>query len=179
MQRVARGWGVPFGIGVGYGLVASLVGVAQWVLTQRDLAERLAKFRYVQCKYPYACDGTADGTNALNGNELFWLRTILVAAVVMLVLCWLAAFTASRTSQHGRDSMVAGLVAAAVSGAMYVAAAALVVAMSPAPGMTSTNVPCVLPFGIVFFGTAIVLAPAGAGMGARAGESLSRRRRAV
>jgi hypothetical protein len=39
MRRAARSWVLPFGIGAGYGILAGVVGAAQRVLTQHDLAE--------------------------------------------------------------------------------------------------------------------------------------------
>jgi ABC-type glycerol-3-phosphate transport system permease component len=123
MQRAAGVWWVPFGIGLGYGLAAGLVGVAQWVLTQRDLVERLAAFHALQRRYPRFFDET----NVVRGNAWFWLVTALVAAVAMLAVCWLAAFTATWVRQRVRDGVMAALVVAAVSGAMYLAATHLVV----------------------------------------------------
>jgi cytochrome bd-type quinol oxidase subunit 2 len=174
MQRAARVWGIPFGIGVGYGLVGGLVGVTQWVLTLRDLAERLAEFHATQRRFP----GFFDETNVDRGNFWFWIGTGFVASVVMLGLCWLAAFTASRVQHRVRDGVIAALVAAALSGAIYVAATPLAVANSPVPSMTQDAVGCEQIFGVVFYTAAIPFALAGAGMGVRAPKSLTRRRRA-
>jgi hypothetical protein len=177
MQRVARMWRTPFGIGLGYGLVAGLVGVARWVLTLRDLAERLAAF-YAAQQQQHSVDMEFSGYWKVVApeNYWFWVGTASLAAVAVLGLCWRAAFTTSRARQRRRAGVMAALVAAAVSGAMYVAATPLVVATSPAPDITQTLVPGSPYMGTLFFIAAIFLARAGADKGARAG--VSRRRRA-
>ncbi len=171
MQRAAGVWWVPFGIGVGYGLVGGLVGVVQWVLTQRDLAERWAEFLAHERPYPYF----NDATNVSRGNTLFWLVTAPVAAIAMLILCWLAAFMASRRSQRRQDGVMAAWVSAGISSAMYVVATALAVATSVDPGTTRGAYLCEVPFGIVFFSLVLLLAGAGAGMGVRPRKSRGRR----
>lgn len=159
-----------FAIGGAFGLVAGLVGVAQWALTQRDLAERLAAFEAVQRRYP----GFFDATNVDRGNFEFWLGTGALAAVVMLCLCGLAAFTASRRSRRLADGMAAAVMATVISGALYLAATPVAVATSPEPAMTQEVLPCLAPVGAVFLTAALSLAAVGARLGARAGRSLAR-----
>jgi hypothetical protein len=64
MRRAARSWVMPIGFGAGYGILAGVVGAAQWVLTQHDLADRLAEFHAIQQKHP----GFFDRTNVARGN---------------------------------------------------------------------------------------------------------------
>jgi hypothetical protein len=174
MQRAANARWAPLGIGAGCGLVGGLVGVVQWVLTLHDLAERWANFSAKQRRYP----GPWEGAYLITDNLWFWVGTAIAAGVVMLLLCWLAAFLASLTSMRRQDGVTAAWVSAIVSSAVYVAATHVAVATSVDPGMTQAAVLCAVPYGILFFSMVLLLASAGAGTGVSTGESLSRRRRA-
>lgn len=161
-----------YGIGLGAGLAAGMVGVAQWVLTARDLDERLASFRAVQRQFP----DFGDATNVVRGNEWYWVGTAALAFLVALVLCLFAAFVAGWALRLRRDGTVAAWVAAAVSGAMYIGASLVAVWTSPAPDMTQSVVPCQFAFELVFAGIVLVLAPVGAGIGAQANRFFSHSR---
>jgi hypothetical protein len=141
MRRAARSWVMPIGIGAGCGILAGVVGAAQWALTQRDLADWLAEFHASQWQHP----GFFDETNVARGTFWFWIGTAVVAALVALVVCALAAFTASR--MHGRwlDGMIAAIVTAILGSAIYVMAASLAVATSLDPTMTRDNASGALP----------------------------------
>ena len=159
MRRSVGGRLISLGIGIGFGILAGLVGIAQWILTVRDLAGRLASFSGLQ---------GWDATGVVRGNELFWLGTAALAGVVMVVLCGAAAFAVGRLCHHQPTGVFAGLVAAVVSGATYIAATPLAITFSPEPGMIGGIVRCEIPLGMVFCGGAVGLALLGASMGARA-----------
>lgn len=174
-RTTAGGWWVPYAIGLGYGLVASMIGIAQWVLTARDLAAREAAFQAVHLRFPVF----DDATNVARGNEWFWVYTAVGAGVVMLVVYLLAAFTACGVSPRRHDGVVAARMAAIVSGMTYFVATIVAIAASPVQDITESLVPCELVFGLVVFGTFIPLAHIGASMGISARRFFSRGRRAL
>jgi hypothetical protein len=153
----------PYAIGIGYGALAGLIGIAQWILTARDLDTRLAEFYAIQRQHP----GFFDETNVDRGNFWFWFGTAIVAAAVMMAICTLAAYTASWVSLHRLDGILAGWVAGFVGGVMYRIATAVAVATSPVPQMTQEVVPCAPVFGTVFYCTVLVLVPLGAEIAVR------------
>jgi hypothetical protein len=174
-QAAARARRATYGIGLGFGLVAGLVGAAQWVLTERYLAEQCEAFLAIQRRSP----GVFDATNLSRGTVFYWLGTAAWAAVAMFVLYLFAAFTAAWVQQRWRDGMVAARVAAAVSSALYVAATVVALVTSPAPSYTEGVLPCELPLGPVFFGVAMPYVRVGASLGLHAGRFFSRGRQAI
>jgi hypothetical protein len=167
MRGVAGAWMMPVGIGAGFGLLAGLIGAAQWALTQHDLAERLGRFHAIQRQYP----GFFDETNVDRGNFLFWFGTAILAAFMVLVVCELAALTASRMRGRWVDGMIAAIVAAILGGTIYAAAASLAVATSPAPSMTQEFAQFAPAGAIIVYICALFLAPLFAGAGALIGAS--------
>lgn len=174
-RKVASAWRTSYGIGLSCGLAAGMVGIAQWILTARDLVERLAAFRAAQREFP----GFGDATNVVRGNEWYWVGTATLAFLTILVICLLAAFLAGWALKRRRDGEVAAWVAAAVSSAVYVLASLVAMWTSPAPDMTQSVVPCGLIFELALACIVVVLAPAGAGIGAQASGFFSHGRSAL
>lgn len=175
MRRGATGARrAAYGVGLGCGLVAGMVGVGQWALTARDLDERYAAYQAMLRRSP----DLLDATNVVMANQWYWLGTAAWASVATLVVYLLAAFTAAWASQRRRDGVVAAGVAAAVSGAMYVAATLVVLVTGPAPFVIEGILPCEVPAGLAFVGGALLLARAAARLGTRAGTTFSRGRQA-
>jgi hypothetical protein len=174
MRREAGVCWRPLGTGVGFGLVAGLVGVVQWVLTARDLDERLAAFQAWQQTHPSAWDST----NVARGNEWFWVFSAAVAGVVMLALYGCAAFTTARASKRYQDAITAAWLAAAVSIVVYCLATFVAIATSSDPSTTKSVVPCEPAFGLELMVPLIPLASEAASLGARASGSFPRGRRA-
>jgi hypothetical protein len=174
-QAATRSRRSAYGIGLGFGSVAGMVGVAQWVLTERYLSEHWEAFLAIQRRSP----DFFDGTNLSQGTVFYWLGTAAWAAVTMFVLYLFAAFTAAWVQQRWRDGMVAARVAAAVSGAMYVAATVVALVTSPAPSFTEGVLPCELPLVLAFLGVVMLYVRVGASLGLYAGRFFSRGRQAL
>lgn len=172
MQRASAGaWRSPYRIGLGYGLVAGMVGVAQWFLTAHDLAGREVAIQALKARV----GGFADTTSLVRGSFWYWLGTAAVAGVTMLVLYLLAAVTAAKSLQRQRAGVGAAWVAAAVSSTMYVAATVVMLVRGPAPAITADDLTCELPLLLASFGVMDLLAQVAARIGVCASAHLSLR----
>jgi hypothetical protein len=171
MQRTAAGeWKTTYGTGVGCGLVAGLVGVADWVKAQHDLDVRLVAFHTAQQQYP----SFGDATNVVRGYEWFYFSTAPLAAAIAFFICLLAAFTVCWRLRNQRDAIVAAWVAAIIAGSIWGVATFVVTAITPAPDMTVSVFPCEGLLGFLFFSSLIPLIPVAAWMGMRVGQFFSR-----
>src|SRR5260221_727705 len=138
MRPAARvSWSL-FRAGGGFGLLAGLVGVVQWVLTQLDLIERVAAFNAFLQTHPDAWDADT----VVWGNHVYWFCSAAVAGFAMLVLYLCAAFTAARASQGVQAGIAAAWLAAAVSMAKYGLAAGRAISTSSCPLITSDLMLC-------------------------------------
>ncbi len=173
MRPAARvSWSL-FRAGVGFGLLAGLVGVVQWVLTQLDLIEREAAFNAFLQTHPDAWDADT----VLWGNHVYWFCSAAVAGFAMLVLYLGAAFTAARASQRVQAGIAAAWLAAAMSMAVYGLATVVAIATSSDPLITSDLVLCepVLGLGLIVLLTPLAIGVAGWGVSASGALPFGRR----
>lgn len=173
MQReLAGARRISFGIGLGTGLIAGVVGIAQRALAAHDLAARWAVFLAARRSHP----GFDDAAPALQGNQWYWLGTATAAGLMMLVLYLLTAFTVGWALGRRGDGSIAAWMAVAVSGTMYMAATFVALLTGPLEGVQGVIItvwPCQLPLGLAFFGMVLLVAPVCAGMGVRVRQLFS------
>src|SRR5690349_21665152 len=114
MQRTRAGERlIECGIGLSFGVAAGLIGIAQWAMTARDLAARLAALHVAQQRHL----GFIDGMDVVQGTLWFWFATAPIAASVVLVVCLLSAWLAAAKSR--RAGVMAAWVAATVGGSTW------------------------------------------------------------
>jgi hypothetical protein len=173
MRRAAGVYWRPICTGVGFGLLAGLVGMVQWVMTQLDLIEREAAFNAFLQTHPDAWDADT----VLWGNHVYWFCSAAVAGFAMLVLYLCAAFTAARASQRVQAGIAAAWLAAAVSMAMYGLATVVAIATSSDPLITSDLVLCepVLGLGLIVLVTPLAIGVAAWGVSASGALPFGRR----
>lgn len=151
-------------IGAGYGLIAGLIGIADWVMAQRKLATDIAALQAALQQYP---GHFADGTNIVRGYEWFYFLSAPVAAFLALFVCLLAAATTSWASYSRRDGVIAAWVAVIIGGGIWALATLVATATSPARSMTETLFPCESVVAVLAISALIPLAPLAAWMGWR------------
>ena len=174
-QAVAGKRRAAYRIGLGFGLVAGVVGVAQWVFIARYVVEGWDTALAIRRRYP----DSVDAGNIGRPTVFYWLGTAAWVAVATLVLYLLAAFTTAWVLQRRRDSLVAAWVAVAVSSAMYVVATIVALVTSPGATFIAGILPCELPLGLAFLSGALLLIPVGTSLGIHAGMYFSRSRQAL
>jgi hypothetical protein len=162
MQSTPVGeWRTTYSIGLRCGLVAGLMGVAQWVIAQWMLAHELADFYAVQQRNPDFFDATA----VYHYYTLFYFVTALLAAALALFFCLLSAYTVSRMTHSQRLGERTAWGAALVGGCIWGLATFVVSLVTPEPSMTDHVFTCESCVAVLAFSMLAALAPVAAWIG--------------
>jgi len=158
------------GIGLGCGILAGAIGLAQWMLTARDTSARVADFQtFVQRNNPEF----VDWTGVSGGSQEYWFITAVMASILLLAVYRFAGAAAARSTRSRRGGMVGAATAIAIGSVAYVAAGLVAYVLSSTSSVTGSIIAGMLIWepllGLAFISAALHVAWTAAGKVEHAG----------